>query len=124
VYAALLAGMVGSVATLALGGCSGVPIRSDDTIHYLIIGIGVVSVPAGRPDVRVDRVRALGLTFADHPGLRLSLGYTSGLAVAVPEHAGDVYVEVSQRPFGPLRVHTAPVADTDSEHIDENGLEK
>ena len=104
-YAPLLLGLVGSLAVAGVGGCSGVPIRSGESVHYLIIGIGVVSVPdpAG-PEVRVDRLRALGLTLADHPGLRLSLGYTSGIVVAVPEDAGDVRVEVSQRPFGPLRV--------------------
>jgi hypothetical protein len=116
VYAPLLLGLVGSLAVVGVGGCSGVPIRSGENVHYLIIGIGVVSVPdSAAPQVRVDRLRALGLSLADHPGLRLSLGYTSGIVVAVPETAGDVRVEVSQRLFGPLRVQANhdPLASDD-----------
>jgi hypothetical protein len=96
------------VAALWTSGCSGIPIRSGDTVHYLIVGIGVVSMPDPQQatDVRVSRMQALGLSVTDQPGLRFGLGYASGTAVAVPANAQDVRIEVSQRPFGPLRVRS------------------
>lgn len=98
--------LAGALALVGLSGCNGIPIESGDTVHYLIVGIGVVSVP-GNPDqsnVRVSRMNALGLSLADQPGLRFGLGYSSGTVVAVPADARDVRVEVSQRPLGRLRV--------------------
>lgn len=98
--------LVGAVAVLLVAGCSGVPVRSGNTVHYLIIGIGVVSVPADQEtaDIRVTRLNALGVSLVDQPGLRLGLGYASGTVVAVPERVEDVRVEVSHLPFGPLHV--------------------
>jgi hypothetical protein len=104
------------VCAIALGssGCSGIPIRSGETTHYVIVGIGVVSIPsaAEQTDVRVSRMHVLGLSLVDQPGLRFALGYASGTAVAVPADAEDVRVEVSQRPFGELRVHANETGPT------------
>lgn len=96
----------GALAVLCLSGCGGIPIESGKTVHYLVVGIGVVSVPRAQDqaDVGVTRMNALGLSLADQPGLRLGLGYSSGTVVAVPPDAADVRVEVSQRPFGRLRI--------------------
>jgi len=100
--------LAGALALIGSSGCSGIPIDSEHTVHYLIVGVGVVSVPAAqdRTNVRVSRINALGLSLADQPGLRFGLGYSSGTAVVVPSDAHDVRIEVSQRPLGELRVRT------------------
>jgi hypothetical protein len=97
--------VAGALALLCLSSCSGIPIRSGDTVHYQIVGVGVVSVPsaAKQADVRVDRVSALGLSLADQPGLRFGLGYTSSTVMTVRDDS-DVRVEVSQLPFGSLHI--------------------
>jgi hypothetical protein len=43
---------------------------------------------------------------ADQPGLRLALGYASGMVTAIPPDVDDVRLEVSDRPFGPVVIHT------------------
>lgn len=102
------------LAIVAFGGllsaCSGIPIDAGGTRHYLIIGFGVVSVPRSQPDqsVSVHKMQAVGLSLSDQPGLKLSIGYASGLVTVIPDHLDGAVVEVSQRPFGPIRVSTEP----------------
>jgi hypothetical protein len=54
--------------------------------------------------VHVSKVQAFGLTVADQPGLRLALGYASGMVAAIPPDVDDVRVEISDRPFGPVTI--------------------
>lgn len=103
VLAALLAGLTG---------CSGpgcglvLPVADNDSIHYVVLGLGVVSVPkpAGETAVLATKLDALGLSISDQPGGKLGLGYTSASVVAIPDKAENIQVEISQKPGGPLTV--------------------
>jgi hypothetical protein len=103
--AAMLGALVGT-ASLDSSGCSGIPIDDGATRHYVIVGFGVVSVPKQPAStVHVSKVQALGLTVADQPGLRVALGYASGMVAAIPPDV-DVRLEVSDQPFGPVTIRT------------------
>jgi hypothetical protein len=98
----LLAGIAALFSACAL------PLRSGDTVHYVIIGFGVVSVRDNAKDAIVATdTQDLGLTIADRPGVRVALGYVSSTVVAVADGAKDVRVETARRPFGPFIVDTA-----------------
>ena len=100
------------LACLGLSACSGIPIDDGATVHYVIVGFGVVSVPKPpASSVHVSKVQAFGLTVADQPGLRFALGYASGMVSAIPPDA-DVRLEVSDRPFGPVTVRTNEIQET------------
>jgi hypothetical protein len=91
---------------LLLAGCSGLPIHGKDgTVHYLIVGLGVVSTPTtNRTAAVVTDVRALGLSVTDGPGLKCALGYGSSTTVRIPDNAADVRIQASRHPFAPLQV--------------------
>lgn len=78
------------------------------SIHYLILGVGIVTVPKPETQTAVlaTKAQALGINISDQPGLKLGLGYSSSTVVAIPDNADDVRVEVSQRPGGPLKVES------------------
>ncbi|NWF92329.1 MAG: hypothetical protein HXY46_05395 [Syntrophaceae bacterium] len=97
--------------TGALCSCSGLKIRDrDGSVHHLIIGFGLVTVPhnAGNCGVLATKAQSLGIHVSDQPGLKFSVGYGSSSTVAVPETTENIVVEVSQRPFGPLIVELNP----------------
>ena len=101
-----LRGRAFALTMLLVAGCCNIPIqRPDGTVHHLIIGIGVVTVPATDKAISVLAVRAwaLGLHVSDQPGPQCSLGYASSTVLSVPVEA-DCLIEVSQRPFGPYVV--------------------
>jgi hypothetical protein len=102
------AGLLGAILGICLvsSGCSGIPIDDGATRHYVIVGFGVVSVPQppSASTVHVSKVQAFGLTVADQPGLRLALGYASGMVAAIPPDVDDVRVEISDRPLGPVTI--------------------
>ena len=110
----LYACLVAALPLLGIGGCVGpgygltVPVNDDaGTVNYLILGIGLVSVP--RPEdqrsVLVTRAHALGLMVSDQPATKVGVGYTSSRVVAVPREAGDVQVQISERVWEPLQVN-------------------
>ena len=112
---------VGAIGAL-LSACSGIPIDSEDTRHYLIIGVGVVSVPQSQPErsVSVHRMQALGVSVSDQPGLKLGIGYASALVTSIPHEVSSTVVEVSNRPFGPIRISAEQDAE-DISKIEESG---
>jgi len=79
---------------------------ADGTLHYYVIGFGVVSVPAANNQNGVTAVshQAVGLTIIDHPGMRLNFGYSQGVVTTVAPGAEDVRVAVSAAPGGVLTV--------------------
>lgn len=48
--------------------------------------------------------QVLGVQVSDRPGLKLGLGYASGVVTTVSDGAEDVRAEVSHWPFGPLKI--------------------
>jgi hypothetical protein len=100
---------------LAAAGCT-LPVRGrEGTTHHVVLGFGVVSVHRSPAEtVTATRVQALGVVVTDRPMLKVGVGYASSVVVtAVP--GVDAAVEVSQRPWGPLRVDTSRVRPTSLE---------
>ena len=76
----------------------------DGTRHYLIIGLGVVSVnTTNSAGAQVYKMQALGLGASDMPGVRIHAGYASSLVVVVPP-TNSTLLEISDGPFSPLKV--------------------
>jgi hypothetical protein len=74
----------------------------------VVIGLGVVSVHENPKDAIVATdAQDLGLCITDRPGVKIAVGYLSSTVVSVADGAKDVRVEVTRRPFGPLRVEAA-----------------
>lgn len=104
-------GFLVASALLACSGCS-VPVHNDDgTLHYLVIGLGIVSVPDPIKTARVTVVKeqSLGVSLSNQPGTNFSLGYSSNTVVRIPVEAGDVSAEVSGGVLGPLKVESKSV---------------
>lgn len=84
---------------LLISGC--VPIRVPGTTHYLVVGLGVVSVSTTNATIaQVTKSSAVGLVVSQHG---LAAGLSSGSVVAIKTNA-DVNVEVKQMPFKSLNV--------------------
>lgn len=99
--AVIFAGTSGS-----LTGCSGVPIHTKNgTTHYLIIGLGVVSVNHSNQTAAVVTAQhSIGIIMSSQPRLNFGAGYSSSLTTLIPDGAQDVRIEASRRPFGPITV--------------------
>jgi hypothetical protein len=98
---------------LILNGCMSFPIQGgENSVHYLIIGVGMVTVPKPEKETAIlaTKSQALGVSLTDQPGLVVGIGYSSSTVIAIPDGAEDVRVEVSQKPGGPLII-AAPKAD-------------
>lgn len=82
--------------------CSGcVPIKQKGTTHYLVLGVGVVSVNNTNKEVAgVSRANVVGF-MASERGAKL--GYATESTVSVKTNE-NVIVEVTKSPFGPLKV--------------------
>lgn len=89
--------------------CASYSIQGDKgAVHYLILGIGIVTVPKPNTDTAIlaTRVHALGVNLSDQPGLKMAVGYSSSSVVTIPDGAEDVRVEISQWPGGSLEIET------------------
>ena len=89
--------------------CASLPIRgSQGSVHYLVIGLGLLSVPKpeDKTAVLATKMQTLGVGVSDQAGLKVGIGYASSTVVAVPDGAEDVRVEVSQKLGGSLIVDT------------------
>jgi hypothetical protein len=108
-------------------GCSGIPIHaSDGTTHYVIVGIGIVSVDNSKTNAAVvTRADSVGLSISGQPGMKVGIGYASGCTVQVAEGAEDVRMEVSRRPGGPIvvEVDSARLKPVASSHGGRSGTE-
>jgi hypothetical protein len=87
-----------------LTGCAAT--GKDGTKHYLVLGLGVVSVNNTNPvGATVCKMQVLGIGVSDMPGVRFGVGYANSVVVAVPP-TNHVLLEVSDGPFKPLIVNT------------------
>lgn len=108
-YLSVLAGVL---ACLMLTGCCGLPISGrDGTVHHLIIGIGVVSVPKPGEGTPVTAVRShvLGIDLAGGPAAGFRAGYSFNADVFLPRDADNVCAEISGLPFGKMEVNQCGV---------------
>jgi hypothetical protein len=93
----------------AIDCCVVIPTRREGgSIHYLVFGIGIVTVPKPEKQTAVlaTKAQTLGINISDQPGLKLGFGYSSSTVVVIPDNAEDVRVEISQKPGGPLKVES------------------
>ncbi|NOQ13846.1 MAG: hypothetical protein GQ583_05100 [Methyloprofundus sp.] len=93
--------------SLSTTGCSGIIFTDkSDTIHHLIIGIGVVSIPKpkGTVDAIVSKSESIGIQFSNQPGLKFGIGYMESSIIEIPEQTENILIDVSQKSFGPLRI--------------------
>lgn len=85
-------------ATLSTG-C--IPIRSKGTTHYLVIGLGVVSVNNTNKEVaHITRANALGVFVSKE---RFSAGYAAETMVSVKTNE-NIALEIKQAPFRSLSI--------------------
>ena len=92
--------------TAALSGCSGVRLEGEDSIHYLVICVGIVSIPKNKADVEATVIRShsLGITATNAPGNSFNLGYASSAVILIPDEATNLTIEVEDSPTGTIRV--------------------
>jgi len=108
-----LKALVAFVLSGTLPGCSGIPVKGrEGTTHYLIIGIGVVSVPkpSGDDGVTASKIQALGIVANSSPNLRFTAGYIQGHTVSIRPDA-NVIVEQSDSIGGPLTISSIQARD-------------
>jgi len=91
-------------------GCSGIPIKTKSGLHYLIIGIGVVSVPV---DERADGAYVastdmIGLQLSDQPGVKAALGIMTSSTIIVPQTTDNILIEVKKPSWRDLKVEENP----------------
>lgn len=96
---------------IAVSGCTGIKYRDEKgTIHHLIIGMGIVSIPKqeNKTGAFVSKTEVIGVHASNQPSLKLGVGYSASSFIAVPESTENIVIEVSQKPLGPLTVDVNP----------------
>lgn len=99
------------VIIIAVSGCAGIEYRDGKgTIHHLIIGVGIVSIPKpeNKTGAFVSKTEVIGVHASNQPTLKLGIGYSESSFIAVPESTENIVVEVFQKPLGPLTVDVNP----------------
>lgn len=91
--------------------CSGIPILdSNGNTHYVIVGIGVVSVHKNpNESISVARTTALGAVISNQSGLKLSAGFSTGSTVSIADATEDVMIEIASQPAGAIRISATHV---------------
>jgi hypothetical protein len=105
------AAWMSGIALLSTSGCA-IPVQgAEGTRHYVVIGIGVVSVPSPPPETAVTavKIQALGVVATSTPTARLIIGYTKGYQVEAAPHAQSVLLELSDSFAGPLKIRTEQI---------------
>jgi len=106
----LLLTMPGCTASGPIRTCGGVVELSGQgsVRHFLIIGLGLVSVklPDDETAVMACDQTTLGLYAGDLPGIRMGIGYQHSTTAIVPDglKADDVRIEVIRKPFGAIEI--------------------
>lgn len=100
-------------ALLAASGCALSVPGAEGTRHFIVVGIGFVSVPDPPRDVPVTalKLQALGVVATATPTPRLVVGYTKSYRVEAAADARSVRVELSDDFAGPLTIR-ADVSDS------------
>lgn len=89
-----------AVSMICMSGC--IPIRTNGTTHYLVIGLGVVSVNnTNQYAASVTKANVLGGYVSDHGG---GIGYSSEQRIMVSTNV-NMDIEVSKVPFKPMKIN-------------------
>lgn len=108
-YRLVAAGML----LFALGGCA-IPVTGKSgTIHYLVVGFGVVNVPAPAQATASSAVTydVVGLLVSNQPGVKVTAGYASGSTVQVPVTA-DVLISAERSVGGAITIEQTSYAQS------------
>ncbi len=108
--------------SLFCASCS-IPIKGkNESVHHLIIGIGIVTTAKEDKNIGVLAVKTqtIGLQLSDQPGLKFALGYSDSSVVSVPETTENIVVEVNQPVLGPLTVEVNPKPKGGKEGYEQN----
>lgn len=92
-----------------IGCCLKIPVSGNDSIHYLIFGLGIVSIPKANENstksaIFATKTQSLGVIISDQPGAKVGVGYTSGSVINIPDGAHDVQIEISPIPGGGVSI--------------------
>jgi hypothetical protein len=102
------------VLLLAISGCA-IPVTGQSgTVHYLVVGIGVVNVPAPDQDTSSSAVTydVVGLLVSNQPGVRMAAGYASGSTVQIPVTA-NVLISADRSLMGAVTVQQTSFTKSD-----------
>lgn len=109
-YKYLLAGRVLPIAAVLFvtSGCVLQTTGRERTRHYIVLGVGIVSIPSpeASPPVAAVKLQAVGLTAELAPNARFALGYINSHQIAVAANT-DTTVQVSDAVGGPVTVSTS-----------------
>jgi hypothetical protein len=96
------------IAALATSGCAVPWSGAEGTQHFVVVGVGVCSVPSMPADVPVTavKIQAVGLVASAAPSLRLVVGYTKSYQMEAAADARSVLLEMSDSLAGPLTIRT------------------
>ena len=97
-------------------GCSGIKYKDrNGSIHHLIIGLGVVSIPKNEGDAGVfaSKTQVVGIHASDQPGFKFGAGYSTSSLVIIPESTENIIVEVVHKPLGSVTVDVNPYINGD-----------
>jgi hypothetical protein len=97
--------LIAVISFMALAGCCVSHKDEKGTQHYLIIGLGMLSLSEKDDAVLATRLNSIGISLSNRPDLRFGLGYTSSMAVSIVPYA-DTLVEISQKPGDPITINS------------------
>jgi len=97
------------VLATVLGATSGcvLPVKAGDgSRHYVVVGIGIVSVPRAdaASTVSAAKVQALGVVATTGPGARLAIGYINTHQVEVAADTQWAVVEIGDAIAAPMKI--------------------
>jgi hypothetical protein len=109
--------LIAVISFMVLAGCCLSHKDERGTQHYLIIGLGMVSLNEKDNAVLATRLNSIGISLSNRPDLRFGLGYTSSLVVSIVPYA-DTLVELSQSPGDPITINSTFESAKESEQVD------
>jgi hypothetical protein len=99
---------------LAISGCA-IPVTGGSgTVHYLVVGVGVVNVPAPNENTSSSAITydVVGLLVSNQPGVRMAAGYASGSTVQVPITA-NVLISAERSLMGAVTIQQTSFTTSD-----------
>lgn len=76
---------------LLMTGCA---FKRNGSVHHVVIGFGVISVPCTNAVAEVTKIKAVGAYAGGGVGPRFALGYVDGTVTSIDASATNVVIEV------------------------------